>query len=732
MFKKSIAVALLFMLYCSLPTAYAQHVSCGFEFTRHQDADYIQKEKQLNQLIYNKTINTTTSTRANRTILYIPTVFHIIHQGGTENIADSVVVASINQLNLRFQNLAPYTDATGHAVDIQFCLASIDPQGNPTNGITRTFSTFSYLNASNDVDMKNLNRWDPLYYYNIWVVHSIFGFSISVSGYSSLPSNIGTPSDGVVIDFYSVNNYVLAHESGHYLGLYHTWQDGCRNDNCLLDGDNVCDTPPDTTTSGCMGNSCSSEMNDTSGFNPFIGDVNDLPNYMDYTSCPLSFSLGQADRMNYSLTAIRSLLLQSNGCGFTGGPAPVAHIDYTISPCNDGVVHFSDSLCTNITTVNWDFNNDGVYDSYIHNPVYTFPATGTYTVKLIVAGPGGVNTVYQTIFVQKGSTPFYPIIFNGGVFQNIHGQWASCGNFTNNFTAPAHAQSYLWSTGDTTQTISFTPTTTYTLTLTVVDSMGLTWTNALCHPLTVLVHPLPPAPVIYTNDPLTVCDGDLVTFHSTLDTTGGYTYTWYENGGGGTSNHDSTFTAVGYFPGIQYQLIVADTNYCYNYSNLLYVYSYNAPAMQSLTQNGLVLTSGWGNGNQWYRDGVAIPGATGMTYTVTQNGCYQDSWFFSFAPNCVTFSDSICFVSVGVNENNEENTISIFPVPANDYINITSSLAMYGSEYRITDPAGRLVLSGKIKAETTNTTISELAKGIYFVEVLSNEKKKKVFKMVKE
>ncbi|MDB5268678.1 MAG: gliding motility-associated C-terminal protein [Hymenobacter sp.] len=48
-----------------------------------------------------------------------------------------------------------------------------------------------------------------------------------------------------------------------------------------------------------------------------------------------------------------------------------------------------------------------------------------------------------------------------------------------------------------------------------------------------------------------------------------------------------------------------------------------ATAAPVVTRNGLVLTSSYATGNQWYRDGLPIAGATARTLTVTANGAYS-------------------------------------------------------------------------------------------------------------
>ena len=68
-------------------------------------------------------------------------------------------------------------------------------------------------------------------------------FRLQVGGYATMPPG-GGATDGIVVGGFGK---VLAHEMGHYLGLYHTFEGGCYNADCLTSGDRVCDTPPDNS-----------------------------------------------------------------------------------------------------------------------------------------------------------------------------------------------------------------------------------------------------------------------------------------------------------------------------------------------------------------------------------------------------------------------------------------------------------------------------------------------------
>ena len=86
---------------------------------------------------------------------------------------------------------------------------------------------------------------------NIWIVTQIYG-SVpgggGIAGYATYPGVFSTEVDGIVVVNSSVG--LLAHEVGHYLWLSHTFEgngDGSTcppNNDCTIDGDQVCDTEP--------------------------------------------------------------------------------------------------------------------------------------------------------------------------------------------------------------------------------------------------------------------------------------------------------------------------------------------------------------------------------------------------------------------------------------------------------------------------------------------------------
>jgi gliding motility-associated-like protein len=330
--------------------------------------------------------NTTAS--GTRDVVVLPMVVHIVSPPGTpigtgNNLSDAEVITGLNMLNDAFANAGVFNTPDGVNTDIQFCLAQRDPEGNLSNGITRHSSTVvaqndcggAAFNYGDEDALFALANWDCCQYINVYLVTDITGagYGCSVAGYASVGSNCGFMVQESQYWNTVSGTQVTAHEMGHFFGLWHTFQGGCSNDDCLANGDAVCDTPPDNETfNACNANTCNTDS-------PDLPD--DTQNYMDYGACiPWHFTEGQKVRMNATLETTQACLLNSMGC---------------LSPCPAPLAANLTASATNIvvgTTVNFvgEATNASGYSYYINpaapfantlNSNYTFNSLGAFWVK---------------------------------------------------------------------------------------------------------------------------------------------------------------------------------------------------------------------------------------------------------------------------------------------------------------------------------------------------------------
>lgn len=125
--------------------------------------------------------NNQTTSRNSNTVIYIPVVIHIIHNGDAvgvnENITDAQAMSQITVLNQDYRKMISTpgynTNPVGADMEIQFVLAQRKPDNvTATNGIDRVQkTTASYKTMASVETLKSQTSWDPTKYFNIWTVY---------------------------------------------------------------------------------------------------------------------------------------------------------------------------------------------------------------------------------------------------------------------------------------------------------------------------------------------------------------------------------------------------------------------------------------------------------------------------------------------------------------------------------------------------------------------------------
>lgn len=391
---KHLVLTTLILLSCL--SSFAQR-SCGaMENLQHQLATNPDMAIRM-EAIENQTQHfVQSSNNQQRTLITIPVVFHIIHNGdalGTnENISDTYVMAQLDQLNKDCRKLnadaslipAAFTGVAADA-EIEFCLAERKPDGTATTGIEHlNMGAASWEDTQIEATLKPQTIWDSNRYLNIWSV-AFGGNSTGLLGYAQFPGGSAN-TDGVVCLYSSFGSTTtpnpaggqyakgrtLTHETGHWLNLYHIWGDA----NC--GNDQVNDTPTQQTSNfGCPTYphvTCS---------NGAAGDM--FMNYMDYVddACMYMFTGGQKARIQalFASGGARASLATSNGC-----TAPdVVSNNSSGEDCSDPLPFCTDSGDTFSAGINQPSapagNNYGCLGSQ-PNPIWYY---------LKIADPGNIN-----------------------------------------------------------------------------------------------------------------------------------------------------------------------------------------------------------------------------------------------------------------------------------------------------------------------------------------------------
>jgi hypothetical protein len=218
--------------------------------------------------------------------IVVPVRFHMVTDGRLGLVSRASVRRQIDWLN------AAYGGRLGGApTGVSFRLVSV--------GHTANRRWFQRPREHQRPMMRALHRGGPgtLTLVTAGVGADLLGFSTFPQWYRRRPDG-----DGVVVDYRSLpggefrdfgRGSTAVHEIGHWLGLFHTFENGCARP-----GDHVADTPYESApTQGCPSGK------DTC---PAAGD-DPVHNFMDYSrdACMREFTRGQARRIRAAWTIYR-------------------------------------------------------------------------------------------------------------------------------------------------------------------------------------------------------------------------------------------------------------------------------------------------------------------------------------------------------------------------------------------------------------------------------------------
>ena len=351
--------------------------------------------------------------------------------------------------------------------------------------------------------------------------------------------------------------------------------------------------------------------------------------------------------------------------------------------------------------------------------------TGNYSVTV---SNGTCSATSSTTNVTVNPSPTKPTI-------NASGATTFCAGGSVTLTSSS-VTGNTWSNGATTQSI-------------IVSESGdhsVTVSNGICSATSsstaVIVNPLPTKPTINASGATTFCSGGSITLTSSSSTGN----TWSN----GATTQATTVTASG-----DYSVTVSNGT-CSVTSSLTTI---NVEAGQKITsqpsnQTAIIAgTSQFGiissNANstyQWQTDlGVGFQnisnvgqysGTTNNTLKVSNITLINNNQKFHCivtSGNCMETSNTAVLTvnnTMGLNEQNAEILFSVYPNPANNYINIKADQKLYGSAFTIYDLVGKSVLQGKIVAETSKIELSSLSSGFYLIKIEGNYNK--TFRIGKE
>lgn len=396
--------------------------------------------------------------------IVIPVVFHVFHQSRWENLRyedlQRMLADCNRQINLHSvvydRTPAPFR-AVAAATRIELRLASVDPEGQCTDGVNRIESslTDAYFHHYCVHADRYLNplitgiHWPATQYLNIYLFQrmAVPDNNGAIAGRASFPPDTQaggcfyrsaqdgiflTAGNGLAFLDWDELSTTLSHELGHWLDVLHLW-----GTSCSAQADWCDDTPAQAEPSYA----CFDDFPKVTCNNGPVGNM--FSNFMDYGDCKTFFTQGQVGRMHQALVrprATRSSLwtlenLKATGTDRRHAAAPPCALpprsslqvrqnngiftlqraegylsyrgfrDFFMCPGEPAQLDLQSNASRNTRRLRWECPGGLPAVATDERLRVTYTRPGTYRIRLIASNEWGVDTAETEFRVHAYGAP---------------------------------------------------------------------------------------------------------------------------------------------------------------------------------------------------------------------------------------------------------------------------------------------------------------------------------------
>lgn len=420
------------------------------------------------------------------------------------------------------------------------------------------------------------------------------------------------------------------------------------------------------TVTGTDANGCSNIATKTVSVNPTY-------------NVPLTHSICQGESYNFYGQNLTTAGTYTHTLQTVNGCDSVLTLSLSVKALPTPTITGNTSLCEGETT------------TLTANGGVSYAWSNAATANSINVSQSGVYTVTATNAEGCSAPASVTVTVNPLPTITISGNTTLCAGNSTTLTASG-ADSYSWSTGDNTASVSISAFGIYTVTGTTTAGCSGTAN------VTVLVSQLP---VITISGETDICAGE----STTLTANGGETYLWND----GTTGNTLTVNLAG-----TYQVIGYNAAGCYSIADA--TVSVWQPATSEFTVSCPDSCYIW-NGESYCQSGD-------YTQTLqTIHGC----------DSVVTLHLSI---TVGIDDHNLAASMTVYPNPTTSVINVQftmNNVQAETMEIRLYDAYGKLLnVVAANNDETVQIDLSAFAPGIYFIKAVTEGNVVAVRKVVKQ